>query len=102
MTRDDCNRLRLAVAHLRGQQLGPTAIARRLGCARSTVHKLAHQPGPDRRGPSARRTSTAVAAELRQVAAADPTRGAEEIRLILEQRRHRAGDPTPAPSRSTI
>jgi hypothetical protein len=109
--------LRARIAELDAAGLKPPEIARRVGCALSTVYKIRQRPGPDRRALwdwPANRVDEATAVEVLALAAEDPTRSARAIQAIMAEARAAelaeaadagaAGAPgaAPVPSLSTI
>jgi hypothetical protein len=55
------NELRAVIWALHVEGIGPTEIARRLGCGRTVVQKTLKEPGPDRRTRRGRRLDPAAA-----------------------------------------
>jgi hypothetical protein len=86
----EANELRARIAELDTAGMKPREIARRVGCALSTVYKMRQRPGPDRRALwdwPANRIGEAAAAEVLALAAEDPTRRARAIQAIMAEAR---------------
>lgn len=93
------NQLRATIQTLTAEGLSPTAVARRLGCARGTVYNALARPGPDRRTRAAHPDALALDASVLGLLVADPERSTDDLHTILT---HRAAAADVAPSRATV